>query len=428
MNTNLDAARRTYSETSGRTYLETHPWIDFQLDLRKASHKFWMLLAECEAHCRHIAGVPVGPEIAEKMQSVYLVKGVRATTAIEGNTLTEEEVSRRVDGVFELPPSREYLGKEIDNILNGCNQIYRELRDFPDETLPLNVKRICEINHTVLDGLELEEGIVPGQIRDYPVVVEQVNYRGAPPQDCVFLLNAITEWLSSDEFGNNDDLSPIQWAILKSIVAHIYLVWIHPFGDGNGRTARLVEFQILLNAGVPTPTAHLLSNHYNETRSQYYRRLDAIEQPEASIFPFVDYALEGLRDGLMGQLSYLHMQQFDTAWEGHVHAVLPGKSATIERQRNLALDLYSQSEIVPRSGLITLTPRLALAYAQKTGRTLSRDLNILEAEQLIVRIGKGFIANKGLLLGLLPRSGPSFITPAETLDSSISDLLGPRRQ
>ena len=45
--------------------------------------------------------------------------------------------------------------------------------------------------------------------------------------------------------------------ILKATLAHLYIAWIHPFGDGNGRTARLVEFMLLSRAGVPSPSAHL---------------------------------------------------------------------------------------------------------------------------------------------------------------------------
>jgi len=41
---------------------------------------------------------------------------------------------------------------------------------------------------------------------------------------------------------------------------------IHPFGDSNGRTARLIEFYILLRAGLPDMVSHILSNHYNDTR------------------------------------------------------------------------------------------------------------------------------------------------------------------
>jgi Fic family protein len=40
--------------------------------------------------------------------------------------------------------------------------------------------------------------------------------------------------------------------VIKSIIAHLYLAWIHPFGDGNGRTARLLEVRFLMEAGVPS--------------------------------------------------------------------------------------------------------------------------------------------------------------------------------
>jgi Fic family protein len=88
------------------------------------------------------------------------------------------------------------------------------------------------------------------------------------------------------------------YAILKAVVAHLYLAWIHPFGDGNGRTARLVEFQILLSSGVPSPAAHLLSNHYNQTRSEYYRQLDRASKSGGELAPFIEYGARGFVAGL----------------------------------------------------------------------------------------------------------------------------------
>src|SRR3990172_7484078 len=110
-----------------KTFEKTHPWISFELDLRKFDHKLWMALGETASKCEHIAGVPLQPDTAEKLHLLYLAKGVRATTAIEGNTLSEEEVIERIEGKLPLPPSREYLGKEIDNILKGCNEIKEKL-------------------------------------------------------------------------------------------------------------------------------------------------------------------------------------------------------------------------------------------------------------------------------------------------------------
>ncbi len=60
-------------------------------------------------------------------------------------------------------------------------------------------------------------------------------------------------------------------AALSAILAHLYIAWIHPFGNGNGRLARLIEVQILSESGVvPLVATNLLSDHYNKTRSAYY--------------------------------------------------------------------------------------------------------------------------------------------------------------
>ena len=60
---------------------------------------------------RHIAGVPLDRETADKLYRLYLTRGVQATTAIEGNTLSEEQVQQRIDGKLELPPSMSTKGK-----------------------------------------------------------------------------------------------------------------------------------------------------------------------------------------------------------------------------------------------------------------------------------------------------------------------------
>lgn len=186
-------------------------------------------------------------------------------------------------------------------------------------------------------------------------------------------------------------------------MAHLYLAWIHPFGDGNGRTARLVEFQILLAAGVPTPAAHLFSNHYNQTRAEYYRQLDRASKSGGEILPFLEYAVNGFVDGLREQLKVILAQQWDVTWENYVHDVfLNQNSASETRQRWLALDLGDALDAVPVGKISELTPRLAKAYAAKTPKTLQRDLGALEKLGLIERTPKGVRAIREIILGFLP--------------------------
>jgi Fic family protein len=72
---------------------------------------------------------------------------------------------------------------------------------------------------------------------------------------------------------------------------------IHPFGDSIGRTARLIEFSILLRAGLPDMASQILSNYYNDIRQEYYRRLDLCVR-ERDLSGFVRYAVLRFRDGL----------------------------------------------------------------------------------------------------------------------------------
>ncbi len=371
-------------------YTETHPWITFALDLRVAPVKLWTLLGDASSKCEVISGIPLMPETASRLNRVSLERGARATTAIEGNTLSQEEVSKVARGELQLPPSKAYLATEVKNIIDVFSEMIGS-----DKTPPLSVDRVKYLNGRILQGLELDDDVIPGKLRTHEVVV--ARYKGAPARDCEYLLNRLCEWLdtmTNTEVGHAK-FSP---AILKAIVAHLYLLWIHPFGDGNGRVARLVEYQILLSAGVPNPATHVLSNHYNETRSEYYRRLDGASRNPSGVIAFLVYALQGFVDGLQEQIDTIKGQIRDSMWENYVYMKLrdrTGHAAT--RRRHLVLDLSECDEPVRRRDIRLLTPRLAEAYSGKTEKTITRDLNALSHMNLIIRTRQGIIARKGIM-------------------------------
>ena len=197
-------------------------------------------------------------------------------------------------------------------------------------------------------------------------------------------------------------------AILKAIIAHLYIAWIHPFGDGNGRTARLVEHRILLDSGVPSPAAHLLSNHYNETRTEYYRQLDRSSRAPDGPMGFIAYAIRGFVDGLEAQLAEIRGQIWRDVWTNHIHRLFRDKNGDANsRRRRLALDLSERDRPVPRREIRRLTPELAEAYYGKTDKTITRDLNVLRDMQLVKRTKEGITANTALLLAFLPLAGAS---------------------
>jgi Fic family protein len=391
------------AKDSHREFLTSHPWLSFTLDLRAASPTFWQLLGEAQSKCRHLTFSPLKPGARQELEALCLAKGAQATTAIEGNSLTLAQVQAAVRGDLRVPPSQEYLKQEVDNVIDACRLIEQRIAQTGKFELGLGLLK--ELNVLVLRGLDTEDHVVPGEFREVSVVVGP--YRAVPARDVEYLTGLMTTWLESADFApdGKDLRSRFVRMFVKAIAAHLYIAWIHPFGDGNGRTARLVEFGILTAAGIPTVAAHLLSNHYNLTRSVYYRQLQRASQSGGDLTSFLLYAAEGFVDLLQEQLDVVHQQAHTYAWENLVHEHFHEQhTAKAKRQRDLVLELGRRwPDTIPRSRLTTLTPALAAQYAGKQSKTLTRDLNTLLSTGLIARLPTGaYRARHELMFTFMP--------------------------
>ncbi len=377
-------------------YQQSHPWITFHINLEKMSHDLWIKLGQVHASCELISGIPLHPDVQAHLHGVYLAKGVHATTAIEGNTLSEEQVMDRIKGVLKLPASQEYLGIEIDNIIYGCNQIKQLIMDSASGRL--NYDDILEYNRIVLKNLPIDG--IPGKIRNHSVGVGK--YLGAPHEDCSYLLKAMCDWLNRDEFVNNK--SRLVFGMLRAVLAHLNIAWIHPFADGNGRTARLLEFNILLSHGFPSSTAHLLSNHYNKTRSEYYRQLNYASRSGGDVILFIDYAVQGMLDGLKEQIDVIRGEQLRITWRNFIYDQFKDKSGSVnDRKRKLILDISeNRNDGVQFRDIRHISPRIAEIYAGKTGISIRRDLKVLTQMKLL-RWEKGkYYPNWRMMLSFMP--------------------------
>ncbi len=383
-----------------KAYEESHPWITFSAtDVNSLPPKTWMLLGESRAVCEHIADTPLKPSVAKQMNEVALIKGAQATTAIEGNTLDEEQVAGIYRGEYSAPPSRAYQEREVRNVLDALTDIAAQTANGTHD--PVTAELICDYNRRVLNATEHTPDVVGGEFRHHSVMVGK--YRGAPAEDCRYLTERLAEWLESEIFGSDDPEIDFALTVVQAVYAHLYIAWIHPFGDGNGRTARLLEFMLLARSGrMPLLAAHLLSNHYNLTRDQYYRELEAASRTKSAL-GFVAYAAQGLVDGLREQIQLVREQQLDVSWTNYVHETMDRfpTSRANDRQRSLVLAMPRFTSIT-RDELTVLTPKLAALYAGTGPRTLSRDLNLLMKAGLILREGRKWSANTDVMFAFLP--------------------------
>ncbi|MDP9025384.1 MAG: Fic family protein, partial [Candidatus Eremiobacteraeota bacterium] len=348
--------------------------LHFRPDLTHMPYRFWALLGEAKSKCEHISRAPLLPKFREEMHRISLVKGVLATTAIEGNTLNQGEVEAILAGKLRMPPSKAYLEQEIRNVVDAITALVSE-----EGRALLTIEALCEYNSRILANLELEDGLVAGALRKRNVGVG--SYRCPPWENVPAHAAAFVKWFNAFEHTLTENFE-LQTAIIKAILSHVYFVLIHPFADGNGRTARLLEWHVLDTAGVSTAAVHLLSNFYNETRSRYYAELDKVSKT-GKIDSFLLYAVQGFVDQLAEQLGLIEKQQQELVFLRRLEdAYSANNTATAARRRLLAFALAQHGPADFRA-LRTLTGEVAAAYATKTSKTLTRDLNALRVDRLI---------------------------------------------
>ena len=295
-------------------------------------------LGQCQALVDTLSMVPLSPEFRGNLKLVALRKGAQASTAIEGNTLTEEEIEK-IMADEQLAESKAYQVQEVQNILNAMNEIENYALDqkSPGIITPDLLRRYHRL---VGKKLSAPFNAVPGQFAQNRRTVG--GYRcppHGPGRDQVEgLVTQLCAWLQK-EFRFASGKQSFKDGIVQAIVTHVYIEWIHPFDDGNGRTGRLIEFYLLLRAGVPDICAHALSNHYNKTRPEYYDHLSRCRDKK-DLTSFIDYAVTGFLDGLNEVWQQVAVELLKRAWRGHVNdtiAKIKWSKPVIERRRRLLL-------------------------------------------------------------------------------------------
>src|SRR4030042_1355240 len=210
-----------------------------------------------------------------------------ASARIEGNNTTiAEYIETKLEETRNVPQGI----KEILNIENAMAFIEDNVKDYP-----VNRAFISQMHKKIVDGLlpppDGEGDKTPGEYRRINLKIARSNH--LPP-----------DWMKVDDymsemfhFINHPD-SP-KYDLLKAAIVHHRFVWIHPFGNGNGRTVRLLTYAMLVKAGfnvnigrIINPTAVFCSN-----RKNYYDKLGLADSgSETGILAWSEYVLKGLKE------------------------------------------------------------------------------------------------------------------------------------
>lgn len=361
--------------------------VQFPSEIPVSSHyRLWSLLGEICAQLREVRAAALPPREAEEVEGKYLMRGAQAMVAANGNQLTESEMEDICKRAEEGDLGEGARESEIWNVIQACYGLVRATRKH---AVPkFDTDYLSRINATVLNGLELPPGEAAGDVRR-----GEREGMGLPAEKCRFCLEQYCSWLASGTFAaERPEMEPVI-GILRAIMAHVYLLLICPYADGNARTARLAELFLLLRAGVPAPAAFLLGVHYTATRSRFLQELAPLGTPDGTVLmdSFFIYALLGWADALRGLLADLRGRQLRAAWRLHVEDVFRHGSTekTSARRRDLLLSLPPRPTPIARFSDI---PQAVFYthYRNRNLRTLNRDLAELVQMGLLDSTRAGF--------------------------------------
>ena len=366
--------------------------VNFNLHLATRTQNVVEDLAKIHAMSSVIRGIPIPPPVQQRLDRLNIIRAVRGTTGIEGTELSEEEVSQIVESPIDiavLGPDREREEQETRNA-NALMQFVDEyLKTHPDAALtePLLLK----FHEILTAGINYAHN-EPGRYRSHAVNVGP--YR--PPstrEEVRDLMAAFFTWFNTG--------LPSTWnPVLRAIVAHFYVVSIHPFGDGNGRTSRAVESFLLYKAGVNVRGYYSLANYYYQHRDEYIRHLNDIQMREGKdLTPFVSFALKGLVQELEAVHSEVLEEVRILAFRDYARRTLTddGKLGNPAGNRQLQLLIELASRPVSVRALRSGSDPLTALYRGVTQRTLTRDLNFLKERDLIVQEGDELRARLDLM-------------------------------
>ncbi len=216
-----------------------------------------------------------------ELRKLNRVKTIRASLAIEGNSLSEEQVTAIIDNKRVLGPK-----KDIVEVLNAM-EVYEKVREFKPDSLD----SFLEAHAILMEGLVEQTG----QLRTKSVGIfkgTKVTHLAPPPGNLHHLMSELFKYIRiSDDH-----------PLIKSCVTHYEIEFIHPFIDGNGRMGRLWQTLVLLQS-YPIFEFLPFETLIKSRQQEYYEVLEHCDRSGKST-RFIEFSLDIINASLEDLLGY----------------------------------------------------------------------------------------------------------------------------
>lgn len=284
-------------------------------------------LAQAKGAVLGLQATPYQKSWVEDLQGVQLKREVAGTSRIEGADFTDDELNAAVS---ETP---EELYTRSQRQARAAINAYKWLKLVSDEW-PID-RGLVERLHKIIVTDADDDHCPPGALRatDQNVTFGNPPHRGADGGECCEqalenLLHAV-----NTVYGEHDQL-------VQALALHYHMAAIHPFLDGNGRSARALEALLLQRAGLRDICFIPMSNFYYEEKPHYLKALAAARNQGHDITPFLIFGLRGVKIQAEQLLKFIHKEVSKALFRNLAHDLfgrLRSKKKRVIAKRQVAI-------------------------------------------------------------------------------------------
>lgn len=239
-------------------------------------------LTAAKAAVISLTSMPFQRSWAEKLQEMELKREVAGTSKIEGADFTERELDEAISD-----KGNESTMTRSQRQARAAISTYRWIASLP-KAKPIDVDLIKMIHRRIVTGCD-DDHCSPGELRPAGenVTFGRPRHRGAEGGDeCERALQRLIAALNQ-EFRPHDSL-------IQALALHYHFGAMHPFSDGNGRTARAVEALMLQRAHLKDTLFVAMSNYYYDEKDAYLEALSEVRENGYNLTPFLKFGLRGI--------------------------------------------------------------------------------------------------------------------------------------
>ncbi|MCK5450804.1 MAG: Fic family protein [Candidatus Omnitrophica bacterium] len=343
--------------------------------LDKKGEQFWFVLSPnildlisgIERSRGFLTSLKLPKKFLSKLESDVEKKEAYYSSRIEGAVTSLEEALLYLN----KPSKKDYGDESLQMIINN-RDVLKYIRSQSGQ--PFDHKMIYRLHKTLVLNTHKERPITVGKYRKGPICVVngqgKVVYEGPPASKVMQMMDAYIKWVNG---------FPEIHPLIKAALVHLHFVHIHPFDDGNGRSARALSNLYLMNQDYQFINFLSPSDYFDHHRAAYYRSIQNTRDHGNDATFFIIYYLKALTD----QLNDVQTEIEKETKVKDIRGLLSHKTqAKLDKKQIKAIKwMLEHSE--------KMTTKKYCKLGQCSDETARKDFNQLMESGIIQKIGKG---------------------------------------